>query len=217
MRAVDRREQLLDVAERVVARDGAAVSMEAIAAEAGVAKAMLYRHFTDKAGLYAALAERHIQQVLAATRTALAGDGTTRERTRNAFDAYLAHVEQHAIGYRLLTRAAQREAVEASRVIADFTERMGDELADNIAVDFALEHDPAARALALTWAHALVGMVTAAADVWLDRGHVTRAELVIQLTELISGTYATLGEAFDRRRTQDPSLRPAIPPPPTAI
>jgi len=44
-----------------VARDGAAVSMDNIAAEAGIAEAMLYRHFGDKAGLYSALAERYIR------------------------------------------------------------------------------------------------------------------------------------------------------------
>jgi len=52
---------LLEVADRVVARDGAAVSMDNIAAEAGIAEAMLYRHFGDKAGLYSALAERYIR------------------------------------------------------------------------------------------------------------------------------------------------------------
>ena len=53
-----RRESLLAAADLVVQRDGPSASMSAIAAEAGITKPILYRHFGDKSGLYAALAER---------------------------------------------------------------------------------------------------------------------------------------------------------------
>jgi len=53
-----RRRELLEAADRVVLRDGPQASMNAIAAEAGITKPILYRHFGDKNGLYAALAAR---------------------------------------------------------------------------------------------------------------------------------------------------------------
>ncbi|MFC7511784.1 TetR/AcrR family transcriptional regulator [Streptomyces thermocarboxydus] len=43
-----RRRELLEAADRVVLRDGPGASMNAIAAEAGITKPILYRHFGDK-------------------------------------------------------------------------------------------------------------------------------------------------------------------------
>src|SRR3954453_16937188 len=91
---VDRRSQLLAAADRVVQRDGSAASMNLIAAEAGITKPILYRHFGDKGGLYRALAARHIDQLLARLRAALSTRGGLRARTRATFDAYLASVEE---------------------------------------------------------------------------------------------------------------------------
>ena len=59
-----RRRELLEAADRVVLRDGPEASMNAIAAEAGITKPILYRHFGDKSGLYRALAKRHTDALL---------------------------------------------------------------------------------------------------------------------------------------------------------
>ncbi|MEU1097709.1 helix-turn-helix domain-containing protein, partial [Streptomyces sp. NPDC005877] len=66
--AESRRRELLEAADRVVLRDGPKASMNAIAAEAGITKPILYRHFGDKGGLYRALAQRHTDALLAARR-----------------------------------------------------------------------------------------------------------------------------------------------------
>lgn len=66
-----RRRELLEAADRVVLRDGPQASMNAIAAEAGITKPILYRHFGDKGGLYAALAMRHTDALLDSLRAAL--------------------------------------------------------------------------------------------------------------------------------------------------
>ena len=209
MSAARRRSQLLDVAERVIARDGASASMQAIADEAGVNKALLYRHFQDKSALFAALADEQTDRLLEAMQLALGGDADTRTRTAAAFDSYLSYIETHADGYRLMTRAASREAVEASTVIADFAEQLGDSLAALIATDFQL-HSPDEQALATTWAHGIVGMVQSAAEIWLDRRHVTRATLVDQLICLLWGDYRTIAEQFDARRNADPTIGVAV-------
>jgi AcrR family transcriptional regulator len=92
--ATGRREQLLEAADRVVRRDGSAATMNLIAAEAGITKPILYRHFGDKGGLYRALAERYIDELLGRLRAALATRGGLRARTRATIDAYLASVEE---------------------------------------------------------------------------------------------------------------------------
>ncbi|WP_338063017.1 TetR/AcrR family transcriptional regulator [Williamsia herbipolensis] len=52
------RAELSDAAVRAIDKCGQGVSMEDIAAEAGVSKPKLYRHFGDKAGLYRAVGSR---------------------------------------------------------------------------------------------------------------------------------------------------------------
>src|SRR3954469_13134032 len=75
-----RRRELLEAADRVVLRDGPQASMNAIAAEAGITKPILYRHFGDKGGLYAALAKRHTDALLDSLRAALDAPAERRQR-----------------------------------------------------------------------------------------------------------------------------------------
>src|SRR4051812_13108905 len=154
-----RRAQLLEAADRIVQRDGSAVSMNLIAAEAGITKPILYRHFGDKGGLYRALAEHHIDDLMQRLRAALTTRGGLRARTRATVDAYLASVEEQPQVYRFLVR---RAAVEEPRVrgqVESFVRRFGDELATGIGLEPELGDVPATRAL--IWAHAIAGMVQA--------------------------------------------------------
>ncbi|MEU5248727.1 TetR/AcrR family transcriptional regulator, partial [Streptomyces asoensis] len=84
-----RRRELLEAADRVVLRDGPQASMNAIAAEAGITKPILYRHFGDKGGLYAALAKRHTDALLDSLRAALDAPAERRERVEATLDTYL--------------------------------------------------------------------------------------------------------------------------------
>jgi len=54
-RWADQRERLLQAARRAIHRGGPHVSMEQIAAEAGITKPIVYRHFGDRRGLAQAL------------------------------------------------------------------------------------------------------------------------------------------------------------------
>ncbi|MGW4770356.1 TetR/AcrR family transcriptional regulator [Nocardia sp. NPDC004278] len=79
MSAADRRAQLLDVARDIVAADGfGAVSIERVAREARVARALVYQQFTDLSGLMTALVDRE-------SAIALAGIGSV-DRTGTADD-----------------------------------------------------------------------------------------------------------------------------------
>jgi AcrR family transcriptional regulator len=89
-----RRVELLDAADRVIRRSGPGVSMDEIASEAGVTKPILYRHFGDKDGLYEALAQRYVDELMhELDRDSKAGDA--RDRLASRIDAYLSYVERN--------------------------------------------------------------------------------------------------------------------------
>jgi AcrR family transcriptional regulator len=179
----ERREQLLAAADRVVQRDGSAASMNVIAAEAGITKPILYRHFGDKGGLYRALAERHIDLLLERLRAALLTRGGLRARTHATVDAYLASVEEQPQVYRFLLERAAVEEPDVRGQVVGFVRRFGDELAAGIRNEPELgEVDPQR---AVIWAHAIAGMVQATGDWWLDHPEVPRWSVVDQLVALL--------------------------------
>src|SRR4051812_49886515 len=65
MTAQARREQLLDATKAIVDRAGFhAVSIEAVAREAGITRPIVYGHFRDLSGLLEALVERETARAL---------------------------------------------------------------------------------------------------------------------------------------------------------
>ncbi len=181
-----RREALLAAADAVVLRDGASASMATIAAEAGITKPILYRHFGDKGGLFAALAERHTDRLLDALVDALTGGGTPRQRVHRTIDAYLAMIEREPGVYRFLVES--EEAVQAREPVRGFVRRLEDLLAAGIAHELRLGEQDVRPTV---WAAAIVGMVQAAGERWLGSPRCTRAELTLQLTDLLWGAYAS--------------------------
>ena len=182
-----RREALLDAADRIVRRDGPAASMATIAAEAGITKPILYRHFGDKGGLYAALADRYTGRLLGDLQEALEAGRDRRDRVQRTVDAYLATIESEPQVYRFLVHPHTQpdEAAPAQSQVRSFTRRLSALLAAGIAAELAV---PPARASA--WAHGIVGMVQSAGDWWLETRQCTRQELVDELTGLLFGAYA---------------------------
>jgi AcrR family transcriptional regulator len=186
--ALDRRDQLLEAADRVVRRDGSAASMNLIAAEAGITKPILYRHFGDKGGLYRALATRYVDELLARLRAALGTRGGLEVRTRATIDAYLSAVGEQPQVYRFLLERAAVEEAGVRGEVQGFVRRFGDELGAGIRAEPALQGIDERRAL--VWAHGIAGMVQAAGDWWLDHQEVPRIQVVEELTALLFGAFA---------------------------
>ena len=184
----ERREALLDAADRIVQRDGPAASMAMIAAEAGITKPILYRHFGDKDGLYAALTDRHTERLLAALQAALERPGSRRDRVARTVDAYLAAIEAEPQVYRFLVHSD--EAAGADSSVRSFTRRVSELLAEGIGAENSLD---GSSVRAQTWAHGIVGMVQAAGDWWLEQRPCPRAELVEELVVLLAGGYDLTG------------------------
>src|SRR5689334_18063573 len=120
-----RRRELLEAADRVVLRDGPGASMNAIAAEAGITKPILYRHFGDTDGLLGAL------------RAALDAPAGRRERVEATLDTYLAAIEARPQVYRFLMHPAEGgqpgdPGFDVGKYSAPVLRRMGEELAEVI-------------------------------------------------------------------------------------
>ncbi|MGI5229152.1 TetR family transcriptional regulator [Actinoallomurus sp. CA-142502] len=176
-----RRRALLDAADRIILREGPDVSMASIAAEAGISKPILYRHFGDKSGLYQALAERHVRVLIDAVRTAFRAPGELRERARAAIDTYLATIAANRHLYGFLVHRAGAEDTATHSVMGTLIRGLGGELAEMLLAEGRLR-DPVRGHI---WGHAVVGMVQAAGEWWLEHATVPRATVVDGIVDLL--------------------------------
>jgi AcrR family transcriptional regulator len=97
----ERREELLAAGLRLFSdRPYDELAIDDIAAEAGVAKGLLYYYFGSKRGFYVAIVQAAARELGAR----LDPDHSLppAERLRRALDAYLVYVEEHSAGYRTL-------------------------------------------------------------------------------------------------------------------
>ncbi|MBW3708886.1 TetR/AcrR family transcriptional regulator [Streptomyces griseus] len=198
--AESRRRELLEAADRVVLRDGPQASMNAIAAEAGITKPILYRHCGDKGGLYRALAKRHTDALLVALRAALDAPADRRERVESTLDTYLAAIEARPQVYRFLMHPSDNadaapspeQGFDVGRHSAPLLRRLGEELGQVIAERVDL--GPDSEQMARIWGHGIVGMMHAAGDWWLGDRPCSRERLVSSLADLLWGRLAEAGD-----------------------
>ncbi|WP_067471503.1 TetR family transcriptional regulator [Actinomadura hibisca] len=180
-----RRRALLEAADRVIQREGPEASMAAIAAEAGISKPILYRHFGDKSGLYQALAERHTRKLVEGIREEFSRVGSVRARTRSTIETYLATISANLHLYRFLMHRASAEDAATHSAMSTMIRGVSRELAEVMIADAGMT-GPAERTRAYVWGHAVVGMVQTAGDWWLDHAdEVPREAVVDGLADLI--------------------------------
>jgi AcrR family transcriptional regulator len=103
--APDRRAAILDAALDVFSsRSYHAASIDEIAQQAGISKALIYEHFPSKKDLHASLLERHVQDIFERLAQSAAGPDPGEVRLRAGVDAFLEWVETHPRAFRLLFR-----------------------------------------------------------------------------------------------------------------
>lgn len=157
---------------RAIRQHGPDVAMEDIAAEAGVSKPILYRHFLDKGDLYMAVSEAATGQLQAALLSSLGTEADLRTLLRLVIEAYLTFIEQDPQLYRFVVRRSftdrplPRDPVTTNAALISGT--LAKIFHDRL---LGLGLDPGG---AQTWAHAGVGMVQAAGDWWLEHRHLSR-------------------------------------------
>ncbi|MBB4928033.1 TetR/AcrR family transcriptional regulator [Kitasatospora kifunensis] len=89
--AADNRERVLAAAAAAVRREGAAVPMATVAADAGVGVGTVYRHFPSREALLGALTHRSFQLVLDAASQAAETDRPGIEAVRGFLDRTIEH------------------------------------------------------------------------------------------------------------------------------
>lgn len=184
-----RREELVDATLAAIARYGADVGMDEIAAEAGTSKTVVYRHFADRTELYLAVSARVAADLLPRLRRAVREATGSRQMLAAAVDTYLAFVEGDPELYRFVVhglpqgRMGLAGPTSAADPIGSLSDLVGDQAAGVIAAALrAAGRDVDA---AGPWGHALVGSVRSAADWWLRTGRpLSRATLSTQLTDI---------------------------------
>ena len=179
-----RRGELVDAAVAAIRARGAGVGMEEIAAEAGVSKPILYRHFTDRADLWLAVGQRVTDELLAAMSSELVVERSPRDTIAAVVDTYLALIEEDTEIYRFVVHGAFADRGMSSDLVHAHMALMAAEVAR--VLGDRLRAAGVDSGGAEPWAHGIVGMVQAAADWWIDRRSMSRAALVGYLTGMIS-------------------------------
>jgi AcrR family transcriptional regulator len=173
-----RREEFIQAALRALAKHGPEFGMEHVAAEAGVTKPVLYRHFTDKADLFVALGQRGTELLFDRLIPALNNEEAPLPRIRKSLDAYFSIIEEHPNLYRLLIRRPF-----GRDVVADDKELIGNALSALLG-DYMRAFDMDSGA-AEPWGHGIVGLVQNVSEWWLERRSMSRDAVVEYLTQII--------------------------------
>jgi AcrR family transcriptional regulator len=194
-----RRAEFVDAAVRVLETQGPDLPMDAVAAEAGVTKPVLYRYFSDKAALVQALGERGTELLFARLLPAINSDGPALARTREAVGAYFAVIDENPNLYWLLARrsagdgAAGVDPVQCDKefIAGQLTAVIGDYLRV-----FGLDSGAAE-----PWAYGVTGLVQSTGEWWLQRRSMSRVHVVEYVTQLVwsalSGVLREAGVVID--------------------
>ena len=178
----ERREQLIDVGRKLFAAKGfEAVTIEEIAAKAGVSKPVVYEHFGSKDGLYAVIVDREMNALMGMVSDSLTGSsGGARDLLEKAGRALFDYIETHNEGFRILVRDSP-----VSQTTGNFASLLRDvasQVEARLAREFERQGFPAK--LAPMYANMLVGMVALTGQWWLDVRKPKKEEVVAHVVNL---------------------------------
>jgi AcrR family transcriptional regulator len=179
--AEERRTAILDSALAVFSERGYhSASIDDIAGEAGVSKALIYEHFASKQELHGDLIARNARELTQRVAGALSSVEveSTSERLATGLEAFFAFVEERREAWRMLFRDAADP--ESSAVL----DRMVEQVTAEVTV--LISQDPGARELARMGqerslrllAEMLVGGAQSMANWWTEHPEASRAQLV---------------------------------------
>lgn len=120
-----REQQVLDIAHaRFAAHGYAAVTMEDVAADAGVTKPLLYAYFGNKERLYIACMERAGDALLATVLRAVEHADGPADALRRGLRAFFAFVDEDRDAWRVLFDETQPVGGEIAQRIGEYRERL---------------------------------------------------------------------------------------------
>jgi AcrR family transcriptional regulator len=196
MPRAEREQLILDVAGQVFARAGYhSASMDEIAARAEISKPMLYTYFGSKEGLYVAYIHRTGRELLERLEGAARREGAPLLSLRLRIGEFLAFVEEHRDGWRVLfgeassTGPVAAEVADLRRRIARAVRRMVESSVPVPSGLSAVEIDGVA--------HAIVGAGESLANWWLEHPEVSREDVVDLYVGVVQGAVPAV---LNRRR-----------------
>jgi AcrR family transcriptional regulator len=194
-----RRREFVDAALRVLGTQGPDLLMDAVAAEAGVTKPVLYRYFSDKAELVEALAERGSEILAERLLPAINAGTPALASVRDGVAAYFAVIDEYPNLYWLLARHVTIEGGRLSGPVQRNKESIASALTavfSDYLWAFGLDSGGAE-----PWAYGVTGLVQSTGEWWLQRRSMSRAHVVDLVTRLIwaalSGMLSEAGIAVD--------------------
>jgi AcrR family transcriptional regulator len=181
----ERRTGILDAALATFSKSGYhSASIDDIAREAGVSKALIYEHFASKQELYADLIARNARELTQRIGAALVGveleSGAARLAT--GLDAFFAFVEERRDAWRMLFREAADP--ETAAVLDRMLEQVTAEVTVLISQDpgaSSLDSAEEQRALRML-AEMLVGGTQSLANWWTENPDAAAREQMVAIT-----------------------------------
>ncbi|MFI6434053.1 TetR/AcrR family transcriptional regulator [Streptomyces sp. NPDC050759] len=189
----ERRQQLIGVALELFARRSPdEVSIDEIAAAAGISRPLVYHYFPGKLSLYEAALQRAAQDL--ASRFQEPHEGSLGGRLLRVMRRFFDFVDEHGPGFSALMRGGPAVGSSATNALIDSVRQ--------VAYEQILSHlrvtDPPARLelLIRSW----ISLVESTALIWLDGRRIPRAELETQLVHSFAAL-AAVGAAYDEEMT----------------
>jgi AcrR family transcriptional regulator len=181
----ERRAAILESALAVFAERGYhASSIDDIAREGGISKALIYEHFSSKQQLYAELIQQHADLLFERIAGAIEQAGSAgAARLAVGVDAFYGFVEEHRVAWRMLFREVTdaEAAAVLDRVLAQVTALVAALIAEDPGARAPGEEAPVHEQAIVMLAQMLVGSVQSLANWWADHQEVER-ERIVEIT-----------------------------------
>lgn len=171
-----RRAQLIELGlEMLGTRTLDEVSVEDIAAQAGISRGLLFHYFTSKQDFHLAVAEAAAAEMLRRSEPDL--ELAPLDALRSALDGYIGYVEDHPDGYTSLIRGAAGADPDMRAVFDRTREALARRVLDILA-SLGADLPPAAELSVHGW----VGFAESCVVRWLATGQPGRDEVLDMLT-----------------------------------
>ncbi|MFI2435666.1 TetR/AcrR family transcriptional regulator [Streptomyces sp. NPDC018693] len=170
----ERRQQLIGVALELFARRSPdEVSIDEIAAAAGISRPLVYHYFPGKVSLYEAALKRAAQDL--ASRFVEPHEGPLGARLLRVVRRYFDFVDDHGPGFSALMRGGPAVGSSATNALVDSVRQTA---YDQILAHLGITEPPARLELLVrSW----ISLAESTALIWLDGRRIPREELELQL------------------------------------
>ncbi|WP_458243378.1 TetR/AcrR family transcriptional regulator [Streptomyces sp. MAI_2237] len=190
----ERRQQLIGVAlELFSQRSPDEVSIDEIAAAAGISRPLVYHYFPGKLSLYEAALKRAAQDL--AGRFDEPHEGPLGDRLRRVMRRFFDFVDEHGPGFSALMRGGPAVGSSATNALIDAVRQAA---YVQILSHLDVEDPPARLELVVrSW----ISLAESTALIWLDGRRIPRAELERQLVHDFAAL-AAVSAAYDEEMAQ---------------